>query len=148
MIMKLKKYFVFFICLILFFSCACNSKKKEDRLNIQVEQLSSSLDLLLNDLNSLKKEVLKVNAKKPSIQRILVEADGYWIVNDLEMANSFLERGLRIGKDESALYLTLAHLRIEQGLNKESSAFASRGLLNKNASSWEILLLKIYSTND
>ena len=84
MIMKLKKYFVFFICLILFFSCASNSKKKEDKLNIQVEQLSYSL----------------------------------------------------------------AHLRLEQGLNKESSAFASRGLLNKNASSWEILLLKIYSTND
>ena len=59
--------------------------------------------------------------------------------------SSTLERGLRIAKDEIALYLRLAHVRLEQGLIKESSAFAERGLLNKNASSWELLLLKIYS---
>ena len=64
---------------------------------------------------------------------------------DLKQASSTLERGLRIAKDESALYLRLAHLRLEQGLAKESSAFAERGLLNKGASSWELLLLKIYS---
>ena len=93
----------------------------------------------------LKKEILKVNANKPSVQRILIEADDKWMKEDLKKASSALERGLRIAKDESALYLRLAHVRLEQGLIKESSAFAERGLLNKNASSWELLLLKIYS---
>ena len=75
----------------------------------------------------------------------MIEADDKWMKEDLKKASSALERGLRIAKDESALYLRLAHVRLEQGLIKESSAFAERGLLNKNASSWELLLLKTYS---
>ena len=89
--------------------------------------------------------ILKVNAKRPSIQRILSEADSLWLKGDIVKANFELERGLRISKDESALYLRLAHIRLEQGLVKESTAFASRGLLNKGASAWEVLLLNIYS---
>ena len=125
--------------------CASSSKKETDFYDIEVEKFSSSVKSLLTDLEFLKKEILKVNANKPSIQRILIEADNLWMKKDLKLASSTLERGLRIAKDESALYLRLAHLRLEQGLAKESSAFAERGLLNKSASSWELLLLKIYS---
>ena len=115
---------------------------------MEIEKFSFSVKLLLNDLDFLKQEILKVNATKPSIQRILIEADKLWMKKELKQASSTLERGLRIAKDESALYLRLAHLRLEQGLIKESSAFAERGLLNKNASSWELLLLKTYSVEN
>ena len=143
--MKLKNYFVLLILMALVMGCASSAKKETDFYDVEVEKFSSSVKSLLTDLEFLKKEVLKVNANKPSIQRILIEADNLWIKKDLKKANSALERGLRISKNESALYLRLAHLRLEQGLIKESSAFAERGLLNKNASSWELLLLKIYS---
>ena len=142
---KLKNYFVVLILMSLIMGCASSSKKETDFYDLEVEKFSSSVKSLLTDLEFLKKETLKVNANKPSIQRILIEADNLWMKRDLKKASSALERGLRIAKDESALYLRLAHLRLEQGLIKESSAFAERGLLNKNASSWELLLLKIYS---
>ena len=142
---KLKNYLVVLILTSLIIGCASSSKKETEFYDLEVEKFSSSVKSLLTDLEFLKKETLKVNANKPSIQRILIEADNLWMKRDLKKASSALERGLRIAKDESALYLRLAHLRLEQGLIKESSAFAERGLLNKNASSWELLLLKIYS---
>ena len=142
---KLKNYFAVLILVALIMGCASSSKKETDFYDLEVEKFSSSVKSLLTDLDFLKKEILKVNANKPSIQRILIEADNLWMKKDLKKASSTLERGLRIAKDESALYLRLAHLRLEQGLAKESSAFAERGLLNKSASSWELLLLKIYS---
>ena len=142
---KLKNYFVALILMSLIMGCASSSKKETDFYDLEIEKFSSSVKSLLTDLEFLKKEILKVNANKPSIQRILIEADNQWMKKDLKQASSTLERGLRIAKDESALYLRLAHLRLEQGLTKESSAFAERGLLNKSASSWELLLLKIYS---
>ena len=142
---KLKNYFVSLILMLLIMGCASASKKETDFYDLEVEKFSSSVKSLLTDLEFLKKEILKVNANKPSIQRILIEADNLWMKKDLKQASSTLERGLRIAKDESSLYLRLAHLRLEQGLVKESSAFAERGLLNKSASSWELLLLKIYS---
>ena len=142
---KLKNYFVVLILMTLIMGCASSSKKETDFYDLEVEKFSSSVKSLLTDLDFLKKEILKVNANKPSIQRILIEADHLWINKDLKKASSTLERGLRIAKDESALYLRLAHLRLEQGLAKESSAFAEIGLRNKSASSWELLLLKIYS---
>ena len=134
--------------LALIMGCASSSKKETDFYDLQVEKFSSSVKSLLTDLDFLKKEILKINANKPSIQRILIEADSQWMKKDLKKASSSLERGLRIAKDESALYLRLAHLRLEQGLVKESSAFAERGLLNNDASSWELLLLKVYSLQD
>ena len=143
--MKLKNYFVVLSLISLIMGCASSSKKETDFYDLEVEKFSSSVKSLLTDLEFLKKETLKVNANRPSIQRILIEADNLWKKKDLNKASSALERGLRIAKDESALYLRLAHLRLEQGLIRESSAFAERGLLNKNASSWELLLLKIYS---
>ena len=142
---KIKNYFVVLILMSLIMGCASSSKKDTDFYDLEVEKFSSSVKSHLTDLEFLKKETLKVNANKPSIQRILIEADNLWMKRDLKKASTALERGLRIAKDESALYLRLAHLRLEQGLIKESSAFAERGLLNKNASSWELLLLKIYS---
>ena len=142
---KLKNYFIALILMSLIMGCASASKKETDFYDLEVEKFSSSVKSLLTDLEFLKKEILKVNANKPSIQRILIEADNLWMKKDLKQASSTLERGLRIAKDESALYLRLSHLRLEQGLAKESSAFAERGLLNKSASSWELLLLKIYS---
>ena len=142
---KLKNYFVVLILMSLILGCTSASKKETDFYDLEVEKFSSSVKSLLTDLEFLKKEILKVNANKPSIQRILIEADNLWMKKDLKQASSTLERGLRIAKDESALYLRLSHLRLEQGLAKESSAFAERGLLNKSASSWELLLLKIYS---
>ena len=143
--LKLKNYFVVLILMSLIMGCASFPKEETDFYDLEVEKFSSSVKSLSTDLEFLKKETLKVNANKPSIQRILIEADNLWMKKDLKKASSALERGLRIAKDESALYLRLAHLRLEQGLIKESSAFAERGLLNKNASSWELLLLKIYS---
>ena len=142
---KPKNYFVALILMSLIMGCASSSKKETDFYDLEIEKFSSSVKSLLTDLEFLKKEVLKVNATKPSIQRILIEADNQWMRKDFKQTSSTLERGLRIAKDESALYLRLAHLRLEQGLVKESSAFAERGLLNKSASSWELLLLKIYS---
>ena len=142
---KLKNYFVVLILMSLIMGCASVTKKETDFYDLEVEKFSSSVKSLLTDLDFLKKEILKINANKPSIQRILIEADNLWMKKDLKQASSTLERGLRIAKDESALYLRLSHLRLEQGLAKESSAFAERGLLNKSASSWELLLLKIYS---
>ena len=142
---KLKNYFVALILMSLITGCASASKKETDFYDLEIEKFSSSVKSLLTDLEFLKKEILKINANKPSIQRILIEADNLWMEKDLKQASSTLERGLRIAKDESALYLRLSHLRLEQGLAKESSAFAERGLLNKSASSWELLLLKIYS---
>ena len=136
---------IIFLIITFIWGCASVSERKADFYDLEVEEFSSSIKLLLSDLSFLKEEILKVNAKRPSIQRILSEADSLWLKGNITEANSELERGLRISKDESALYLRLAHIRLEKGLNNESKAFASRGLLNKGASAWEILLLNIYS---
>jgi len=62
-------------------------------------------------------------------------------------ANSELERALRITKNDGALYLRLAHIRYKQGLLQESESFASKGLLLRDISSWERLLLNVYLRN-
>ena len=62
----------------------------------------------------------------------------------LNGANLQLERALRISKSESSVYLRLAHLRLEQGFEKEVKAFATKGLQIKNISYWEALLFNIY----
>ena len=128
-----------------FNGCVSVVKKKPDFYDIEVNEFSFSIKSLLSDSNFLKDEILKINAKRPSIQRILTEADSFWLNGDATRANLELERALRISKDESALYLRLAHIRLEQGLIKESKAFASRGLLNEGVSVWEALLLNVYS---
>jgi len=134
---------------ILFLS-SCTSV--ENKLNIEnIEEVStfaSNIENLLSELEFLKLEVLKLNSSKPPIQRILNEADAFWVRGNLDQTNLQLERALRISKNEGPIYLRLAHLRIEQGLNKEAKAFAAKGLLINSLSNWERLLLNVYLQHD
>ena len=134
-----------FLALSIFFSCASYQNKKYITPDsISVSEFSSSVELLISDANFLEDEILKINAKNPSVQRILVNSDAYLKEGKLIQANSELERALRITKKEGAIYLRLAHLRLIQGLLDESKSFASRALLIKEISSWERLLLNVY----
>ena len=112
----------------------------ENKLNT----FSDSIETLITNRDSLKSEILKINATSPSIQRILNLSDDFWIKGDIKRTNSELERALRLSKTESAVYLRLAHLRLEQDLLIESKSFSSRGLMNTTISSWEKFLLNIY----
>ena len=136
------------IFLLVFFallSCANNQNKQYITSDsISVDEFSSSVELLVSDTNFLEEEILKINAKNPSVQRILVNSDSYLKAGKLIQANSELERALRITKKEGAIYLRLAHLRLLQGLLDESKSFASRALLINEISSWERLLLNVY----
>ena len=126
-------------------SCASKqSKVNRSADSISVNEFSSSVELLITDIKFLEEEVLKINAKNPSVQRILVNSDTYLKAGKLTQANSELERALRIAKEEGAIYLRLAHLRLIQGLLDESKSFASKALLVKEISSWERLLLNVY----
>ena len=134
--------FLFFCFL---FSCASKQSKQFITADsVSVNAFSSSVELLITDLNFLEDEILKINAKNPSVQRILVNSDAYLKSGKLIQANSELERALRITKEEGAIYLRLAHLRLMQGLVGESKSFASKALLVKDISSWERLLLNVY----
>ena len=135
----------FLLALCSLFSCASNQNKQNIIIDsMSVEEFSSSVELLVSDTNFLESEILKINAKNPSVQRILVNSDAYLKAGKLIQANSELERALRITKNEGAIYLRLAHLRFMQGLLDESKSFASRALLIKEVSSWEKLLLNVY----
>ncbi len=126
-------------------SCASNQNSEYITSDsISVEEFSSSVELLVSDINFLEDEIFKINAKNPSVQRILVNSDAYLKAGKLVQANSELERALRITKKEGAIYLRLAHLRLVQGLLDESKSFASRALLINEISSWERLLLNVY----
>ena len=141
---NLKLIFLFLVLSILF-SCASNNNKSYvSSDSISISEFSSSVELLVSDTNFLEDEILKINAKNPSVQRILVNSDAYLKEGKLIQANSELERALRITKKEGAIYLRLAHLRHIQGLLAESKSFASRALLIKDISSWERLLLNVY----
>ena len=136
---------VFFLALSIVFSCASNQNNKYITSDsISVSEFSSSVELLVSNTNFFEDEILKINAKNPSVQRILVNSDVYLREGKLIQANSELERALRITKKEGAIYLRLAHLRLIQGLLTESKSFASRALLIKEISSWERLLLNVY----
>ena len=134
-----------FLALSILFSCASNQKNNYITSDsISISEFSSSVEMLISNPNFLEDEILKINAKNPSVQRILVNSDVYLKEGKLIQANSELERALRITKEESAIYLRLAHLRLIQGLLSESKSFASRALLIKEISSWERLLLNVY----
>ena len=134
-----------FLVLSILYSCASNQKNNYATSDsISVSEFSSSVEMLISNPNFLEDEILKINAKNPSIQRILVNSDVYLKEGKLIQANSELERALRITKEEGAIYLRLAHLRLIQGLLTESKSFASRALLIKEISSWESLLLNVY----
>jgi len=139
------RFIIPFFTLYILFSCASNQNKEYVTSDsISVNEFSSSVELLVSDTNFLEDEILKINAKNPSVQRILVNSDAYLREGKLIQANSELERALRITKKEGAIYLRLAHLRLMQGLLDESKSFASRALLIKEISSWERLLLNVY----
>ena len=139
------KLIISFLALSTLFSCASNQKSSYITSDsISVSEFSSSVEMLISNTNFLEDEILKINAKNPSVQRILVNSDVYLKEGKLIQANSELERALRITKKESAIYLRLAHLRLIQGLTDESKSFASRALLIKEISSWERLLLNVY----
>ena len=134
-----------FLALTILFSCASNQKNNYITSDsISISEFSSSVEMLISNPNFLEDEILKINAKNPSVQRILVNSDVYLKEGKLIQANSELERALRITKEEGAIYLRLAHLRLIQGLLSESKSFASRALLIKEISSWERLLLNVY----
>ena len=136
---------IFLLALSVLFSCASSQKSNYvSSDSISVSEFSSSVEMLIANTNFLEDEILKINAKNPSVQRILVNSDVYLKEGRLIQANSELERALRITKEEGAIYLRLAHLRLIQGLLTESKSFASRALLIKEISSWERLLLNVY----
>ena len=136
---------IFLLALSVLFSCASSQKSNYvSSDSISVSEFSSSVEMLIANTNFLEDEILKINAKNPSVQRILVNSDVYLKEGKLIQANSELERALRITKEEGAIYLRLAHLRLIQGLVTESKSFASRALLIKEISSWERLLLNVY----
>ena len=134
-----------FLALSTLFSRASNQKSSYITSDsISINEFSSSVEMLISNTNFLEDEILKINAKNPSVQRILVNSDLYLKEGKLIQANSELERALRITKEEGAIYLRLAHLRLIQGLLSESKSFASRALLVNEISSWERLLLNVY----
>ena len=143
--MNNSRLIISFFALSILFSCASNQKNNYVTSDsISVSEFSSSVEMLIANTNFLEDEILKINAKNPSVQRILVNSDVYLKEGRLIQANSELERALRITKEEGAIYLRLAHLRMIQGLLTESKSFASRALLIKEISSWERLLLNVY----
>ena len=143
--MNYLRLIIFFLASSFLFSCAYNQNNKYMSSDpISVSEFSSSVEMLISNTHFLEDEILKINAKNPSVQRIIVNSDLYLREGKLIQANSELERALRITKEEGAIYLRLAHLRLIQGLLTESKSFASRALLIKEISSWERLLLNVY----
>ena len=143
--MNYLRLIIFFLASSFLFSCAYNQNNKYMSSDpISVSEFSSSVEMLISNTHFLEDEILKINAKNPSVQRIIVNSDLYLREGKLIQANSELERALRITKKEGAIYLRLAHLRHIQGLLGESKSFASRALLIKDISSWERLLLNVY----
>lgn len=125
-------------------SCSSISKNAEGVSIDELNEFTNSVDLLLKDKSFLKAEILKINASKPSVQRIINESDSLWKKGKLENSSKELERALRITRNESSIFLRLSLIRLEQGLKLESEGFAARGLLINGISSWERLLLNAF----
>jgi len=129
-------------------SCSSNQSSRDiSNYDVPVENFSKTVELLIANENFLEEEILKINARNPSVQRIIRSADIRLKDEDFTSTSAELERAYRITKTDGALYLRLAHLRYKQGLFKESESFASKGLLLSNISSWERLLLNVYLKN-
>ena len=134
--------------LISLISCSANQSSRDiSNYEVPVENFSKTVELLIANENFLEEEILKINARNPSVQRIIRSADIRLKDEDFTSTSAELERAYRITKTDGALYLRLAHLRYKQGLFKESESFASKGLLLTNISSWERLLLNVYLKN-
>ena len=134
-----------FLTLIFFYSCSSYQYQTLDINEIEdMDKFYVNIKTLLSNPEFLKKEVILINARQPSIQRIVSEADKLWLEGKLKESASVLERALRVNKNDGSVYLRLSHIKFEQNLDKESKAFAQRGLMIDNLSSWERLLLNIY----
>lgn len=146
--MKRIKFLVIFSILIGLISCATDQQSRDpSSYSVPVNNFTQTVELLISNDAFLQEEILKINAQKPSVQRILLDADKKLRQQNYRQANIDLERAFRITKSDGALYLRLAHLRYKQGLLRESESFASKGLLLSNISSWERLLLNVYLKN-
>ena len=146
--MKKIQFLTNFTILISLISCATDQQSRDpSSYSVPVNNFTQTVELLISNDEFLQEEILKINAKNPSVQRILLDADKQLRQRDYIQANFDLERAFRITKSDGALYLRLAHLRYKQGLFRESESFASKGLLLSNISSWERLLLNVYLKN-
>ena len=146
--MNLNTKILAILFLISLISCSSNQISRDiSNYDVPVENFSKTVELLIANENFLEEEILKINARNPSVQRIIRSADIRLKNDDFTATNAELERAYRITKTDGALYLRLAHLRYKQGLFKESESFASKGLLLTNISSWERLLLNVYLKN-
>ena len=146
--MNLNTKILAILFLISLISCSSNQISRDiSNYDVPVENFSKTVELLIANENFLEEEILKINARNPSVQRIIRSADIRLKNEDFTATNAELERAYRITKTDGALYLRLAHLRYKQGLFKESESFASKGLLLTNISSWERLLLNVYLKN-
>lgn len=146
--MNLNTKILAILFLISLISCSSNQSSRDiSNYDVPVENFSKTVELLIANENFLEEEILKINARNPSVQRIIRSADIRLKNDDFTATNAELERAYRITKTDGALYLRLAHLRYKQGLFKESESFASKGLLLTNISSWERLLLNVYLKN-
>tara|TARA_B100000614_G_scaffold196895_1_gene178123 strand:+ start:159 stop:599 length:441 start_codon:yes stop_codon:yes gene_type:complete len=146
--LKKIKFLVIFSISIGLISCATDQQSRDpSSYTVPVNNFTQTVELLISNDAFLQEEILKINAKNPSVQRILLDADKQLRQSDYIKANFDLERAFRITKSDGALYLRLAHLRYKQGLLRESESFASKGLLLSNISSWERLLLNVYLKN-
>ena len=147
--MKNIRYVIGIIFISSFISCTSNQVSRDaSNYTIPVNNFSQTVEMLISNDDFLEEEILKINAHNPSVQKnsngsrcSFSEKEKY-----IE-ANSELERALRITKNDGALYLRLAHIRYKQGLLQESESFASKGLLLRDISSWERLLLNVYLRN-
>ena len=146
--MKNIRYVIGIIFISSFISCTSNQVSRDaSNYTIPVNNFSQTVEMLISNDDFLEEEILKINAHNPSVQRILMGADAHLVKRKYIEANSELERALRITKNDGALYLRLAHIRYKQGLLQESESFASKGLLLRDISSWERLLLNVYLKN-
>ena len=146
--MKFVKLTIVAIIIFLVGACTQNQPSKDPTMyEVSVNNFSKSVELLISNADVLEEEVMKINAKSPSVQRIIIGSDILIKEREYIKANTELERAFRITNTDSALFLRLAHLRFKQGLLQESESFASKGLLLSNLSSWERLLLNVYLRN-
>ena len=119
--MKKIKFLVIFSILIGLISCATDQQSRDpSSYSVPVNNFTQTVELLISNDAFLQEEILKINAKNPSVQRILLDADKQLRQSDYIQANFDLERAFRITKSDGALYLRLAHLRYKQGLLRES----------------------------
>ena len=110
--MKKIKFLVTFSIFIGLISCATDQQSRDpSSYSVPVNNFTQTVELLISNDAFLQEEILKINAKNPSVQRILIDADKQLRQSDYIQANFDLERAFRITKSDGALYLlSLIHI--------------------------------------